>query len=57
MRKEAKECIKYYLKNIKSDEYKKQKEKSDIEGKKNHQNISKKKSQNGKAEQIIMRIQ
>ncbi len=36
MRKEAKECIKYYLKNIKSDEYKKQKEKSDIEGKKNH---------------------
>ena len=49
MRKEAKECIKYYLKNIKSDEYKKQKEKSDIEGKK--------KSQNGKAEQIIMRIQ
>lgn len=36
MRKEAKKCIKYYLANIKSDEYKKQKEKSDVEGKKNH---------------------
>ena len=57
MRKEAKECIKYYLKNIKSDEYKKQKKKAILKGKRIIENISKKKSQNGKAEQIIMRIQ
>ena len=42
MRTEARKCIKYYLDKIKSDEYIKQKEKSDIEGKFNHQEYIKK---------------
>ena len=36
MRKEAKKCIKYYLENINSDEYKKYKIKQEIDSTENH---------------------